>query len=136
MDRIEASLEYQDGHWVYPEEYRRQSYRAERLLGQAVSKVRKVAANQTMYERHIGPVPDGYQVRRTCDEPQCCRPEHLTLKLFRLSHDEAQAELRQAVLRKRAELMSHSEQEKQEKQEEPRVKIPFDASASDGLKIW
>lgn len=38
---------------------------------------RKTTAHKLMYERHVGPVPEGLQLDHLCRVRECCRPEHL-----------------------------------------------------------
>jgi len=34
-------------------------------------------AHRVVWEHHHGPIPDGMMVRHTCDNPPCCRVDHL-----------------------------------------------------------
>ena len=40
---------------------------------------RRMYAHRTAYELLVGSVPDGLQVLHACDNPPCCRPDHLWL---------------------------------------------------------
>lgn len=36
-----------------------------------------LSAHRVAYEAHNGPLPAGYVLRHTCDNPRCCNPAHL-----------------------------------------------------------
>lgn len=37
---------------------------------------KSVLAHRFGYELHVGPIPDGLQIRHTCDNPPCQNPRH------------------------------------------------------------
>lgn len=39
----------------------------------------RVYAHRAAYTVHVGPIPDGYLVRHSCDEPRCIEPSHLSV---------------------------------------------------------
>jgi len=40
---------------------------------------KKIKAHRYSWSIHYGEIPDGLQVLHRCDNPQCCRPDHLFL---------------------------------------------------------
>lgn len=36
-----------------------------------------LSAHRVAYELRNGPLPEGYVLRHTCDNPRCCNPNHL-----------------------------------------------------------
>ena len=38
---------------------------------------RLVGSHRFMYEQHVGPIPDGFQIDHLCRNPRCCNPNHL-----------------------------------------------------------
>lgn len=48
-------------------------------IGQSLPVQRTLQAHRVSWEIHYGPVPKGIDVLHTCDNPPCCRPDHLFL---------------------------------------------------------
>jgi DNA-binding XRE family transcriptional regulator len=53
-------------------------------------------SNRLAYELAYGTIPDGMLVRHSCDQPACCRPEHLVLGDNQANMDDMTARDRQA----------------------------------------
>jgi HNH endonuclease len=56
-------------------EYR--GYRHPKGYGQVGMKVGNEATHRVVYRGKRGPIPDGWDVCHTCDNPPCCNPLHL-----------------------------------------------------------
>lgn len=104
IDRVEARLVYEDGHWIWPGGLRRG--RGKLSYRDASGKVCDISTHRVMYERHVGPIPDGYEVHHTCYEPRCCRPSHLEIKTGPENREDFRALLKEAAALRRAELMA------------------------------
>lgn len=102
-DRLEARLDYEDGCWIWNgpvnKGYGKMTYRQGKS-------VKVLYVHRAMYERHVGPIPDGMQIHHLCFNKRCARPTHL--KLVSLEANlEANKELwSEAAARRRAELLA------------------------------
>jgi hypothetical protein len=61
---------------------------------------RTVAAHRMAWELTHGPIPDKLHVLHHCDNPPCCRPEHLFLGTIRDNNADAQAKDRMPQCRR------------------------------------
>lgn len=68
---------------------------------------RSRSTHRLSWELHNGPIPDGLLVLHTCDNPPCCRIEHLTLGTHQDNERDAMARGR-TRLRARFGSQSHS----------------------------
>lgn len=68
LDRSDA-----EGCWPYMGEKYRSGY------GKIKLGPRGMRAHRYMYEALHGPIPEGLLVMHSCDNPPCCRPDHLSL---------------------------------------------------------
>lgn len=47
--------------------------------GEFMFRGKMLYAHRVAYELHFGPIPAGKKVRHKCDNPPCCRPDHLLI---------------------------------------------------------
>jgi len=77
MDSVEDSLwsriDQGPGCWVWPGAKRKGGYGAIWRNGRGMS------THRLAYELTYGPIPAGLLVLHRCDNPPCCRPDHLFL---------------------------------------------------------
>lgn len=62
-----------DGCWQWSRGKNRNGY------GVVRGKSRQLKSHRVAYELSVGPIPDGMCVLHRCDNPACCRPDHLFL---------------------------------------------------------
>jgi hypothetical protein len=78
VDRFWPKVKKTKGCWLWMSCRNRQGY------GQInVGNKKRVEAHRVAYELTYGPIPDGKVVRHKCDNPRCCRPDHLLLGTYR-----------------------------------------------------
>jgi hypothetical protein len=69
LDRYELS---EDGCWVWTGPRMNGGYGVVNY-----GRGRSARAHRLMYERHKGPIPTGYEIDHTCENPPCVNPAHL-----------------------------------------------------------
>ena len=71
-ERFEAKIQRVGTHWLWT---------GATINGYPVIQDKRVqiAAHRLSYELHVGPIPDGYDVIRTCQRRRCVAPRHLRL---------------------------------------------------------
>lgn len=85
--------------------------RSDKGYGLTKYRMRQVRAHRLTWELLFGPIPDGMRVCHTCDNPPCCRPNHLFLGTDADNVHDAQAKGRRKsrqinVIRPNAKLTS------------------------------
>ncbi len=61
-----------DGCWEWQASRDRKGYGQFAIKGSG-----SFGAHRLAYAYAVGPIPDGLMLRHTCDNPPCCRPDHL-----------------------------------------------------------
>jgi hypothetical protein len=61
----------ENGCWVW------QASRTSHGYGRVSVRGRVMVAHRAMYEKYIGPVPDGLELDHLCRNPPCCNPAHM-----------------------------------------------------------
>lgn len=74
VDRVASKVELDgNGCWIYMGQKNRGGYGQVTLHRRHSS----VVAHRVMYERFVGPVPEGMQLDHLCRNPSCVNPDHL-----------------------------------------------------------
>ena len=73
MERFETKVKQTDGCWEWTASKTHDGYGKFGLAG------RMQGAHRIAYELYVGTIPEGLCVLHRCDNPGCCRPDHLFL---------------------------------------------------------
>lgn len=65
-------------------------------------------AHRFMYERHVGPIPDGLNILHSCDTPSCVNPSHLSPGTQSENMAQMYARRRKTVVRVSGEKSPHA----------------------------
>ena len=73
MDRLWSRVDKTGDCWVWTGATTTAGYGEIRFGGKVVR------VHRLVYELTVGPIPEGMGVLHRCDNPPCCRPDHLFL---------------------------------------------------------
>ena len=74
VDRIEARLDKSGDCWLWPGSKTKTHGKLGLWTGE---KLVTIYVHRAMYERHVGPIPDGLVLDHLCMVPLCANPAHL-----------------------------------------------------------
>ena len=70
--RFWAKVRKTDSCWIWSSTLTGNGY------GRFIQKGKYLTAHRVSYELSLGPIPDGFVVAHSCDQPACVNPDHLT----------------------------------------------------------
>lgn len=71
-ERVERMVDRTDGCWIWTGHVGKRGY------GTVMGERRKpLLAHRVMYEKYVGPIPDGLQLDHLCRNRKCVNPKHL-----------------------------------------------------------
>lgn len=76
-DRIEARLDKTGDCWLWPGGTSGNGYGQLTTLTGDERKQTTIKVHRAMYERHVGPIPEGMELDHLCKVKRCANPAHL-----------------------------------------------------------